>query len=348
MFSSLPFIFRFVLIIIFGTLFSISSIHWLGIWAGLELNLIGFLPLLVYQKTTSESESAVKYFIVQAIGSRLLIFGRLNLYTISFTWEIINFNQSTFYHVIILISLLIKIGIFPFYYWLPRVIAGLHWLGCLLLTTWQKIAPLFLIITLLERNIIIWINYILCFFAARARIVGGIGGINQTQIRALIAYSSIGHLGWITFARTQGRWSIKIYLTIYIIITASIFIFLWNSNFSLVKNSRILISNPKNLIATIILFLSLAGLPPILGFISKWVVITNATNLTIWIPLFILILGSVLRLSYYLNLSYSLFLSLPKTLITKSIKINKIIIFLLILNLWGSLILLTGNFLFSY
>lgn len=245
-------------------------------------------------------------------------------------------------------SLLIKIGIFPFYYWFPRVIAGLPWFTCILLTTWQKIAPLFLIVALLERNAITWINYILYFFAARARIIGGIGGINQTQTRALIAYSSIGHLGWITFASTQRRWSIKIYLTIYIIITASIFMFLWNSNFNLIKNSTTLINNSKNLIITIILFLSLAGLPPILGFTSKWIVITSATNLTLWIPLFILILGSVLRLSYYLNLSYSLFLSLPKTSTIELNKINKTIILLLIVNLWGSLILLIESSLFNY
>lgn len=332
----------------FGTLFSISSIHWLGIWAGLELNLIGFLPLLVYQKTSAESESAVKYFIVQAIGSRLLIFGRLNLYSTSFTWEIINLNQPTLYFIIILISLLIKVGIFPFYYWLPGVIAGLPWFSCILLTTWQKIAPLFLIITLLERNTIIWMNYILCFFAAIASIIGGIGGINQTQIRALIAYSSIGHLGWITFARTQGEWPIKIYLSIYIIITISIFIFLWNSNFNLIKNSTILKNNPKNLIAIIALFLSLAGLPPMLGFISKWIIITSATSSTLLIPLFILVLGSTLRLFYYLNLSYSLFLSLPKTLIIESKKINKIITFFLILNIWGSIALLIESFTFGY
>nr|WHM50484.1 NADH dehydrogenase subunit 2 [Helicostoa sinensis] len=347
MLSSLPFTFSFMLMMMFGTLFSISSTHWLSIWAGLELNLIGFLPLLVYQKTISESESAVKYFIIQAMGSSLLMFGSLNLYTMSFTWEMISLNQPASYLMIVLTSLLMKMGMFPFYYWLPSVMAGLPWFACLLLTTWQKIAPLFLMVILLESNIIIWMNYILCFFAASASIIGGIGGMNQTQIRALIAYSSIGHLGWITFASTQSGWSMKMYLMIYIIITASIFLSLWGSNFNLIKNSIMLTNNSKNLIATMILFLSLAGLPPMLGFTSKWTVITSATSLTMWMPLFILVLGSVLSLFYYLNLSYSLFLSLPKMPMMKFTKTNKIVAFLLILNLWGSLILLTENFLYS-
>nr|QMP96511.1 NADH dehydrogenase subunit 2 [Bithynia leachii] len=348
MLSSLPFTFSFLFLMMFGTLFSISSMHWLGIWAGLELNLIGFLPLLIYQKTSSESESAVKYFIIQAMGSSLLMFGSLNLYTMSFTWEVINFNQSTFYFTIILMSLLMKVGMFPFYYWLPSVMAGLHWFSCMLLATWQKIAPLFLMVALLESSTITWMSYILCLFAAGASIIGGIGGMNQTQIRALLAYSSIGHLGWITFASTQGSWSMKMYLTIYIIITGSIFMFLWNSNLNMIKVSTMLANSSKNLITTMILFLSLAGLPPMLGFMSKWAVITNATSSVLWLPLFILILGSVLSLFYYLSLSYSLFLSLPKTLSASSQKMNKVMILLLMLNLWGGLILLTENFLFTY
>ena len=85
MFSRLPFGYIFLSVIGVGTLLSVSSVHWLRIWAGLEVNLIGFLPLLVYQKRVSERESAVKYFVVQALGSSLLILGRLAIFRMSFS-----------------------------------------------------------------------------------------------------------------------------------------------------------------------------------------------------------------------------------------------------------------------
>lgn len=86
-------------------------------------------------------------------------------------------------------------GIFPFHFWFPGVIAGLPWLSCLFLSTWQKVGPLFLIISLLEVNLITWLLLTFCVVASGSRLLGGLGGINQTQVRALLAYSSIGHLG---------------------------------------------------------------------------------------------------------------------------------------------------------
>nr|YP_006303378.1 NADH dehydrogenase subunit 2 [Concholepas concholepas]AFC65057.1 NADH dehydrogenase subunit 2 [Concholepas concholepas] len=112
MFSVLPFSYMFMMVMVMGTLLSVSSFHWLSIWAGLEINLIGFLPLLVYQKSTSESESAVKYFIVQALGSSMLIFGSLIAFNMSFTWDMYAGNLS---HsaglLIIVVGLMYKISV---------------------------------------------------------------------------------------------------------------------------------------------------------------------------------------------------------------------------------------------
>jgi NADH-ubiquinone oxidoreductase chain 2 len=352
MFSRLPFSFSFLLIILFGTIFSVSSSHWLGIWAGLEINLIGFLPLLVYQKSISERESAVKYFIIQAIGSRFLIFGRLNIYRLSFSWEVTSFIPPlSAGFIIIFMGLIIKSGIFPFYFWLPAVIAGLPWLSCLLLTTWQKVAPLFLVVSFINDTYIYRIILILCFFRVGSRLVGGIGGINQRQIRALIAYSSIGHLGWILFAAINRNWAIKAYFTIYILISICIFIGLWYSNLRIIKNLNIISSNTGSTVGVLIIFLSLGGLPPILGFISKWLVIRTRTKSIFWVMLLFLILGSVLSLFYYLSLLFSLFLSSfkRKWFMPKKIYKNHFVIFLgMFLNVVGGSLLLFNDFLLSW
>lgn len=312
MFAGLPFAFLFVFVVIFGTLFSISSSHWLGIWAGLEVNLIGFLPVLLYQKRASERESAVKYFIVQALGSRLLIFGSLISSSLSFTWDPSTLSSS-FSVLILLTGLTVKMGLFPFHFWLPRVMAGLPWLSCLLLATWQKVAPLFLIGALLTVPGIYSLSILVCLLAAGSSLVGGLGGINQTQVRAILAYSSIGHLGWIIFASCHSSYGIKVYFLIYVLVSITIFSAIWALNTNNAKRLAGLMSfHSGNLLAVMVMLLSLAGLPPLVGFISKWIVLLVSASRSFFPLVGLLILGSLMSLFYYLSLYFSIFLGRSK------------------------------------
>ena len=298
----------------FGTLFSISSSHWLGVWAGLEINLIGFLPILLYQKRTSERESAVKYFIVQALGSGLLIFGSLLSSSTSFTWDP-SLPSSPLSVVILLAGLMVKIGLFPFHFWLPRVIAGLPWLSCLVLATWQKVAPLFLIRTVLDIADIYFISLLACVLGAGSRLIGGLGGINQTQLRAILAYSSIGHLGWIIFAACHSFSGMKVYFLIYIFISLTVFSAIWTLNTPNTKRlTRLTVFHPVSLNAVMVILLSLAGLPPLVGFISKWIVLLVSRSSSLFPLLGLLVLGSLISLFYYLSLYFSIFLGNSKSL----------------------------------
>ena len=347
MFSRLPFTFLFFFVAVFGTLFSISSSHWLGVWVGLEINLIGFLPILLYQKTTSESESAVKYFIVQALGSGLLIFGSLFRSSISFTWEP-SLSSSLWGILVILRGLTIKIGLFPFHFWLPSVMAGLPWFSCIILATWQKVAPLFLLSALISISEFYSIAAVICLIAAGSSLVGGFGGLNQTQIRAILAYSSIGHLGWIIFASCHRSWGMKIYFSIYLLISITVFSALWLLNVYGTKRIRSLIlSNPSALLAVMIILLSLAGLPPLVGFISKWVVLLVGASRTLYPWLGILILGSLMSLFYYLGLYFSLFLGASKRLLlltTPRKNIPSFVSFGVLVNALGGLSVIFLNF----
>nr|YP_009186434.1 NADH dehydrogenase subunit 2 [Babylonia lutosa]AHH30665.1 NADH dehydrogenase subunit 2 [Babylonia lutosa] len=271
MFSSLPFGYMFLSVMGLGTLLSVSSIHWLGIWAGLEINLIGFLPMLVYQKSTAESESAVKYFIVQALGSSFLIFGSLMAFNMSFTWDVVSkmWLSGNFGLIMIMMGLYMKLGLFPFHYWLPGVMAGLPWNSCLLLATWQKLAPLFLVLSLLELNQSYLVGLVLCLVSAGSSLIGGLGGMNQTQVRALLAYSSIGHLGWMVFAAMQGEWVMKAYLGIYMLISLSMFLSLWYSDSGLMKHINNLKSNSPLQLSIMLLLLSLGGLTPLISICFK-------------------------------------------------------------------------------
>nr|YP_009512516.1 NADH dehydrogenase subunit 2 [Chicoreus torrefactus]AXJ93070.1 NADH dehydrogenase subunit 2 [Chicoreus torrefactus] len=350
MFSALPFGYMFLMVMSVGTFLSISSVHWLGIWAGLEINLIGFLPLLVYQKSALESESAVKYFIVQALGSSLLIFGSLSSFGVSFTWDVFSRgeNLETFGLLMMLSGLCMKLGLFPFHYWLPSVMAGLPWPTCLLLATWQKIAPLFLMVCLLELSEYYMLICFLCVVSAGSSLVGGLGGMNQTQIRALLAYSSIGHLGWMVCAVLHSEWSMKFYLLVYIVISLCMFFSLWKSDLSTMKDIDSLKMNKVNQMNIMLLLLSLGGLPPLLGFVSKWSVILVGTS-NPWLPLLlVLIVGSLMSLFYYLTLFFSVFVSSVKGEVDG--KMNKegemTLVLAVILNIFGGVFLLMNGLIF--
>nr|YP_009503342.1 NADH dehydrogenase subunit 2 [Typhlosyrinx sp. MNHN IM 2013-18371]AXA45432.1 NADH dehydrogenase subunit 2 [Typhlosyrinx sp. MNHN IM 2013-18371] len=313
MFSSLPFNFMFLITMLIGTMISLSSTHWLGMWIGLEVNLIGFLPMIVYMKKTAEGESAVKYFITQAIGSAFIILGSLLTFTLSFSWDLYNIQMDWSIGIWILLGgLLLKLGLFPFHYWLPSVMAGMSWFSCLILATWQKLAPLFLLVCLLELNLFQSIPVILCLIAVGSSLVGGIGGLNQTQLRALLAYSSIGHLGWMVFSAMMSEWAMKIYLMIYIMISLCLFTVLWLSNVNSMKGVISVGNLYSYYVLVIILLLSLAGLPPLIGFMSKMMVILMAM-VNPWVyAIFIMIIGSLMSLFYYLGLLFSMFLSSNK------------------------------------
>nr|QHD26830.1 NADH dehydrogenase subunit 2 [Hemifusus tuba] len=330
-----------------GTLLSISSIHWLSIWAGLEINLIGFLPMLVYQKSVSESQSAVKYFIVQALGSSFLIFGSLIMFSMSFTWDTgaaMN-NLSILGLVVLMSGLCIKLGLFPFHYWLPGVMAGLSWFSCLLLATWQKFAPLFLVVCLMELNKSYLMPLVLCMLSIGSALVGGFGGMNQTQIRALLAYSSIGHLGWMAFAIMHSEWAMKLYLGIYVLINMSLFFSLWYADSGSMKNIYNLKTPSSMQLSLMLLLLSLGGLPPLLGFTSKWVVITSGSESSWALIIFALILGSLMSLFYYLSLFFSIFLSnLKKLSLGELGHNNMLIVSINVMNLLGGILILSVSF----
>nr|ATZ70968.1 NADH dehydrogenase subunit 2 [Conus (Lautoconus) sp. MNCN 95094]WIM50631.1 NADH dehydrogenase subunit 2 [Conus ventricosus] len=347
MFSSLPFGLMFLFVMGFGTMLSLSSVHWLGIWAGLEMNLIGFLPMLIYQKKISESESAVKYFIVQALGSSLLMFGSLLGFSTSFSWDVMSEGMGGILGLCALVSgLSVKLGVFPFHYWVPSVMAGLSWVSCMLLATWQKLAPLFLLLSLCQLSEVKELFVLFCVMSGGSALIGGMGGLNQTQVRALLAYSSIGHLGWMIFAMLHSEWCMKLYLFIYLGIITSLFVSLWLKDFSAMKDVSSLKHFKVYHLVIMLLLLSLSGLPPLLGFVSKWLVVLVGSSSPFSFIIFLLILGSLMSLFYYLSLFFSFFLNSFKNNNSElDVVVSKsVVVIVSMLNVVGGVLILLSNF----
>nr|AIM56850.1 NADH dehydrogenase subunit 2 [Papilio polytes] len=174
----------FYFILIFSTLISISSNSWLGCWIGLEINLLSFIPLISSHKNLLYSEAALKYFLTQAIASINFLFSILIKMILMKNFEI-NYLIS----IMINSSMLMKMGSAPFHFWFPNIIEGLSWLNCFILMTWQKISPMILLSYYMNNNFLMMIMIINV-------IIGVLGGINQTSLRKLMAFSSINNLGW--------------------------------------------------------------------------------------------------------------------------------------------------------
>ncbi len=108
------------------------------------------MPLLVYRGMRQEAESGTKYFIVQSLGSGALILGRMMSFGVSFSWEVLYSRGCLVGVYLVFLRLLLKIGRFPFHFWVPSVIAGASWAGCMALATWQKLAPIYLLVSMVD------------------------------------------------------------------------------------------------------------------------------------------------------------------------------------------------------
>nr|QBF00363.1 NADH dehydrogenase subunit 2 [Stegana sp. 1786 JL-2019] len=289
----------FLLIMMTGSLISITSNSWLSAWMGLEINLLSFIPLMSDNNNLMSTEASLKYFLVQALASSVLLFAVIILMMKNFLSFEINYFYSS---MIIMSSLLLKSGAAPFHFWFPNIMDGLSWMNCLLLMTWQKIAPLILI-SYLNVEILLYFSIILSV------ITGSLGGLNQTSLRKLLAFSSINHLGWMLISLKINLSIWLLYFLMYTFLSFTL-IFLFN-NFKIFHLNQMfsLFFNQKTLkFILMINFLSLGGLPPFLGFLPKWLVIQHLSFNNQYFLLLILVMTALITLFFYLRICFSAFL----------------------------------------
>nr|ADF57854.1 NADH dehydrogenase subunit 2 [Stegana leucothorax] len=290
----------FVIIMMSGSLITVTSNSWLGAWMGLEINLLSFIPLMSDNNNLMSTEASLKYFLVQAMASTILLFAViLMMMKNNMNFEM---NYSFYTTMIILSSLLLKSGAAPFHFWFPNIMEGLSWMNCLLMMTWQKIAPLMLI-SHVNIKMLLFFSIIISVF------IGSLGGLNQSSLRKLMAFSSINHLGWMLMALNLNEMIWLIYFFLYSFLSFILTfmfnnfkIYHFNQMFSLFFNSKIL----KFIL--FLNFLSLGGLPPFLGFLPKWLVIQQLTMENQYFMLMILLMSTLITLFFYLRICYSAFM----------------------------------------
>nr|ACD42846.1 NADH dehydrogenase subunit 2 [Holbrookia subcaudalis] len=297
-----------------GTVITASSHHWLMAWVGLEMNTLAIIPMISKKHHPRATEAATKYFLTQAAASAMLLFASTTNAWQTGTWDITNMTNPTA-NMLLTMAIAMKLGLAPMHFWLPEVLQGSTMKTAMIITTWQKLAPMALIFTVsnnLSTSTLLTMGVI-------STLIGGWAGLNQTQTRKIMAFSSIAHLGWMAAIAQIMPKILMLNLALYLLMTLSMFYTLILLNSKNIKDMAISTTASSTITAIAMLtLLSLGGLPPLTGFLPKWLILDELTTQNLATAATVMALSALLSLFFYLRLGYSTTITLaPNTTMTK-------------------------------
>nr|YP_010177797.1 NADH dehydrogenase subunit 2 [Dasycottus setiger]QST15659.1 NADH dehydrogenase subunit 2 [Dasycottus setiger] len=288
-----------------GTTITFASSHWLLAWMGLEMNTLAIIPLMAQHHHPRAVEATTKYFLTQATGAAMLLFASTTNAWLTGQWDIQQMSHPLPVTLITL-ALALKVGLAPLHSWLPEVLQGLDLTTGLILSTWQKLAPFALLLQIQPAN-----PTLLIALGLASTLVGGWGGLNQTQLRKILAYSSIAHLGWMILIVQFSPSLTLITLLTYLIMTFSTFlVFKLNNSTNINALATSWAKAPALTSLTPLILLSLGGLPPLTGFMPKWLILQELTKQDLAATATLAALTALLSLYFYLRLSYAMTLTM--------------------------------------
>nr|ARH54377.1 NADH dehydrogenase subunit 2 [Gastrallus laevigatus] len=284
----------FMTTLIMGTVISVSSYSWVGMWAGLEINLLSIIPLMNNSKIRASAESSLKYFITQALASTIILYSIILLSKMSMSFT----SMKSLMLLSMNLSFLMKMGAAPLHFWFPEIIEGLDWLSTLILLTWQKIAPMMILMINMSS-----MKFIIIIIIS-SMIIGGIQGLNQVSLRKILTFSSINHIGWMMSAL---MFNISVwfnYFLIYSLLSTILILFFFKLKILyLMQLFSILKTNMLNKLMFNINFLSMGGLPPFLGFFPKWLTINLVVQNKLIFLSVIMVSLTLITLFYYVRIT---------------------------------------------
>lgn len=301
------------IMVLLGSLMVLVCDHLIIIYLGLELQTFSLFILISKNKISIKgSEAGLKYFILGALSSGLFLLGTSFIFStgLSLNLKDIFINEGfenisvKIAVVLICLSLFFKLAIFPLHFWIADIYEGSSWEVIALLSTLPKISVLSIILQILGYSNM----FILC--ALVSIIIGTIGALNQTKLKRLLAYSGISHMGFImlgfSILSNQGYEASFIYLFIYVITMLGLFLLIrltmFTKNYFLVELGGQNISNKIIAFSWGVFFLSIAGIPPLSGFISKWLILIVVLDYQYLVSAFIGVMFSAIAAGYYLRI----------------------------------------------
>nr|BAD02189.1 NADH dehydrogenase subunits 2 [Saccopharynx lavenbergi] len=283
-----------------GTTLTFASSHWLMAWMGLEINTLAIIPLMIQQYHPRAVEASIKYFLTQAMAATLMLFLTTSNAWVTGQWDIQHLSHPALVTMTAL-ALGLKMGLAPLHFWLPEVMQGLNLYTGMLLITWQKLAPMMLIYQLAPQIK----PPLIMALAVLSALIGGWGGLNQTQLRKIMAYSSIAHMGWMMAVIKYAPDLMMLNLIIYIVLTCSIFMTINMISATKINNLAVGWSKtPTFVMLMIVILLSLGGLPPLTGFMPKWLIMQELTKQMMPMMATLMAMAALISLFFYLRVCY--------------------------------------------
>nr|AAT74872.1 NADH dehydrogenase subunit 2 [Ptyctolaemus gularis] len=283
-----------------GTAIAMSSHHWFMAWVGLELNALAMLPVISKTKHPRAIEASTKYFLTQAIASSLMLASSITNAWMTGNWAITE-TTNKYTMAGVTIALAMKSGTAPLHFWLPEVMQGSTLHVALLMVTWQKLAPmalLYLISNYIPPALALTLGMLSATF-------GGWGGMNQTQLRKMMAYSSISNMGWTLMVAPSDPNTSAIGIAAYIMIMIPTFLLMIELSTKTLQNiSESWTTSPVTTTTLLLLLLSTAGLPPLTGFLPKLLILNELLTQGLTSIAGLITMTSLLNLTFYLRAVY--------------------------------------------
>jgi NADH-quinone oxidoreductase subunit N len=315
-----------VLLATIGMLFMVSASNFIALYLGFELQSLALYVLAAFNRdSVRSSEAGLKYFVLGALSSGMMLYGISFIYGFAGTTSFAAVAQAVahagpnigviFGLVFLIAGLAFKISAVPFHMWTPDVYEG----SPTPITAFFSIAPktaamaLFLRVMLeaLPGAVHEW-RQIVVFISVLSMFLGSIAAIGQSNIKRLMAYSSIAHMGYalmgLAAGSFQGMEGVLIYLAIYVITNAGVFVCIlaMRRQGTMVETisdlSGLARTNPSLALAFAVLFISLAGIPPFAGFFAKFYVFLAAIEAHLYVLAVLGVVSSVIGAYYYLRI----------------------------------------------
>nr|YP_010274444.1 NADH dehydrogenase subunit 2 [Ricania fumosa]UJT96888.1 NADH dehydrogenase subunit 2 [Ricania fumosa] len=283
------------------TAMSTSSI--LMIWVMMEINMLSFMPMLT--KSKPMKDQPMKYFIIQSLASSTMLMSVLLNST---------FESPIKMSIMLTGSLLIKMGLMPFHMWVPMIMNSMSWETCLIMMTWQKIIPTILMSQMLKIKMIL---LPMCF----SMIISPMIAMKQTSMKKILAYSSISNSPWMITSMMNSKSQFFMFFMVYS--TINLMIIKTMKKLNLIYINQMNTESTKKKISMMINILSMSGMPPMIGFFPKWMILQSTMKMSVILPMSMIISSMISTFVYIKMISPMWMVMSTEKKMKKSVKMSK-------------------------
>nr|AZZ89097.1 NADH dehydrogenase subunit 2 [Paracatonidia sp. SX-2018] len=298
----------FLMMMITSTIMMMASNNMILSWMSMEINLISFMPLMT--KSKKLNDQTMKYFIIQSLASSTMLMSILMNST---------FEAPIEMSIMLMTSMLMKIGLMPFHMWMPNLMQSLEWNTCMLMMTWQKISPV--IFTSQMINL-----YSLTIPMYMSLLLAPMVGMKQTAYSKILAYSSIANSPWMILSSKISKTNFYYFMMIYSMMNIVLMLTLKKNNMIFMNQMNPMSKFTKMMF--MIMMLSISGMPPMMGFMPKWMILQSYIDKMLVMSM-MMISSSMISTFIYIKMMYPMMMTSSTKKFINSIKEMKLMNFML-------------------